>query len=141
MLPFRLLLLLALLPIAACSDPRSDSLSRLRKADAAGLRAEVARLTVLLLLPAGPEIVPVQPELWPVAIVKLRPLRMNLYRDGLAVSLVATPGLEYGLHIVPAGASVALKSTERTQYEKVQDGIYYFVQKRGAPTTEPGGQK
>jgi hypothetical protein len=55
---------------------------------------------------------------------------MNLYRDGLAISLVAAPGLEYGLHIVPAGASEILKSTERTQYEKVQDGIYYFTQKR-----------
>ena len=129
-LPFRLLLLLALLPLAACSDPRSNSLSRLRRADAAGLRAEVAQLTAKLLRPAGPELVPVQPELWPAAFLKLRPLRMNLYRDGLAISLVAAPGLEYGLHIVPVGASEILKSTERTQYEKVQDGIYYFTQKR-----------
>ena len=127
---FRLLLLLALLPLAACSDPRSHSLSRLRGADAAGLRAEVAQLTAKLLPPAGPELVPIQPELWPVAFVKLRPLRLNLYRDGLAVSLKAAPGLEYGLHFAAAGASVELKSTARTQYEKVQDGIWYFVQKR-----------
>ena len=127
---FRLLLLLAMLPLAACGDPRSHSLSRLRNADVAGLRAEVAQLTAKLLPPAGPELVPIQPELWPAAFVKLRPLRMNLYRDGLAVSLQAAPGLEYGLHIVPAGASAELKSTERTQYEKLQDGIYYFTQKR-----------
>ncbi len=127
---FRLLLLLALLPLAACSDPRSHSLSRLRGADAAGLRAEVAQLTAKLLPPGGAEFVPLQPELWPVAFVKLRPLRLNLYRDGLAVSLKATPGVEYGLHIAMAGASVDQKSTERTQYEKVQDGVWYFIQKR-----------
>ena len=127
---FRLLLLVAMLPLAACGDPRSHSLSRLRNADAAGLRAEVAQLTAKLLPPAGPEFVPIQPELWPAAFVKLRPVRMNLYRDGLAVSLQAAPGYEYGLHIVPAGASDALKSTERTQYEKLQDGIWYFTQKR-----------
>lgn len=138
---FRLLLLFALMPLASCSDPRSDSVSRLRKADAAALRAEVAQLTAKLLPPAGPEIVPIQPDLWPVAFLKLRPLRMNLYRDGLAVSLKGEPGVEYGLHIVPAGASAELKSTQRTQYEKLQDGIYYFVQKRAAATPEPGVQK
>ncbi len=127
---FRLLFLLAMLPLAACSDPRSNSLSRLRDADAPGLRVEAAQLTAKLLPSAGPELIPVQPELWPVAFVKLRPLRMNLYRDGIAVSLQATPGFEYGLHIVPAGASVVLNSTERTQYERLQDGIYYFVQDR-----------
>ena len=130
MLPIRLLLLLAMLPLAACSDPRSSSLSRLRGADVPTLRAEVAQLTARLLPPAGPEFAPVQPELWPVALVKLRPLRLNLYRDGLAVSLAASPGVEYGLHIVPSGASEEVKSTVRTQYEKVQDGIYYFTQKR-----------
>ena len=126
----RLLLFLAMLPLAACNDPRSNSLSRLRHADAAGLRAEVAQLTVKLRPPAGPELVPIQPELWPVGLLKLRPLRLNLYRDGLAVSLQAAPGFEYGLHIVAVGADAQLKSTERTRYEKLQDGIYYFTQKR-----------
>ena len=126
----RPLFLLAILTLASCTHPRSNSLSRLRHADAAGLRAEVAQLTVKLLPAAGPEFVPIQPELWPVALVKLRPLRLNLYRDGLAVSLQAAPGCEYGLHIVAAGADAQLKSTERTRYEKLQDGIYYFTQKR-----------
>ncbi len=126
----RLLLLVAGLTLVSCTDPRSSSLSRLRHADAAGLRAEVAQLTAKLLPAAGPEFAPVQPEAWPVALLKLRPLRLNLYRDGLAVSLQSAPGFEYGLHIVAAGADAQLKSTERTRYEKLQDGIYYFAQKR-----------
>ena len=127
---FRLVLLLAMLALAACSDPRSNSISRLRSADATELRAEAAGLYKRLFPAAGPSFVPVQPELWPVPLMKLRPLRMNLYRDGLAISLQARPGLEYGLHIIPPGVADDLKSTDRTQYEKLQEGIYYFTQKR-----------
>ena len=130
MLPFRLLLLLTTLSLAACTDPRSNSLSRLHHADAAGLRTEVMQLYTQLLASPDATLVPVRPEQWPAALLKLRPLRMNLYRDGLAVSLQASPGYEYGLHILPTGAANELKSTERTQYEKLQDGIYYFAQKR-----------
>ncbi len=126
----RLLLLFAALALPACTDPRRISLSRLEGVKAADLRAEVAQLHASLLAAPGPALVPVTPETWPASLLKLRPLRMNLYRDGLAVSLRSAPGYEYGLHIVRAGASEDLKSTERTQYEKIQDGIYYFTQKR-----------
>ena len=126
----RLLLLLAMLPLAACTDPRSNSLSRLKHADAAELRAEVSRLYTRLFPAAGPTIVPLQSEQWPAALLKLSPIRMNLYRDGLAISLHSQPGFEYGLHIIPSGVTDDLKSTDHTQYEKLQEGIYYFTQKR-----------
>lgn len=127
---FRILPLIAAATLTACTDPRSTSLSRLRDSDAAALRTETANLTAQLFPAPGPTLVPVRPEIWPPALLKLRPIRMNLYRNGLAVSLQSAPGYEYGLHIVPAGAGAELKSTERTQYERLQDGIYYFTQKR-----------
>ena len=130
MSPLRLLLLSVVLTLAACTDPRSNSLSRLRHADAAELRASVAQLSATLLPTPGPEFIPMRPELWPAALAKLRPLRMNLYRDGLAVTLQAEPGMEFGIHILPAGDEHQLKSTERTRYEELQQGIYYFAQKR-----------
>ena len=126
----RLLLLLAMLPLAACTDPRTNSLSRLRSADAAELRSEAGRLYTRFFPAAGPMFIAVQPEAWPAPLLKLRPLRMNIYRDGLAISLQTQPGYEYGLHVIPVGVTDDLKSTERTQYEKLQDGIYYFTQKR-----------
>jgi len=126
----RLLLLLAALPFVSCTDPRSNSLSRLRHADVAELRAEVARLYTRLFPAPGPGLVPVRPEMWPAATLKLHPLRMNLYRDGLAVTLQAEPGFEYGIHILPTGAEEQPKTTGRTQYEKLQPGIFYFTQKR-----------
>jgi hypothetical protein len=126
----RALFLLAALSLAACTDPRSTARSRLRHADAAELRADVARLYTRLFLAPGAPVVAVRPEMWPPNMVRLQPLRMNLYRDGLAVTLQATPGFEYGLHIAPAGTAEVPKSTGRTQFEKLQDGICYFVQKR-----------
>ncbi|MEO6788266.1 MAG: hypothetical protein ABI318_19255 [Chthoniobacteraceae bacterium] len=126
----RLLLLLAVLTLAACSDPRSTSLSRLRHANAAELRASVAQLYTRLFPAPGPTVVPVRPDVWPAALMKLHPLRMNLYRDGLAITLQAGPGMEYGLHILATGDAQQPKSTARTQYEKLQDGIFYFSQKR-----------
>ena len=126
----RVLLLLAMLSFAACTDPRTNSLSRFRSADAAELRTEAGRLYTSLFPAAGPMFVAVQPEAWPASLLKLRPLRLNLYRDGLAISLQSQPGYEYGLHVIPVGVADDLKSTERTQYEKLQDGIYYFTQKR-----------
>ena len=127
---FRLLLILAALSFAACTDPRSTSVSRLRSADVAELRTEVSRLYTSLFSESGHSLIPVSPEMWHPAILKLRPLRLNLYRDGLAVSLQAEPGFEYGLHILPAGDADAPKSTARTQYEKLDDGIFCFTQKR-----------
>ena len=126
----RVLLLLAALPFAACTDPRSNALSRLRHADVAELHADVARLYTRLFLAPGSTVVAVRPEMWPAGILKLRPLRMNLYRDGLAVTLHAAPGFEYGFHIAPSSTTEPPKSTDRTQYEKLQDGICYFTQKR-----------
>ena len=126
----RVLLLLGALALASCTDPRSNSLSRLHRDDVPELRANVAELSTRLFPASGPTLIPVRPEQWPAALLKLRPLRMNLYRDGLAVSLQASPGFEYGLHILPPGVSDEMVSTARTQYEKVQDGIYYFTQKR-----------
>lgn len=128
--PFRILLLLAVMAFTACDNPRSHAQSRIRHADVAELRAEVARLYTRLFPAPGPNLIPVRPEQWPAAILKLRPLRLNLYRDGLAVTLQSEPGVEYGIHILPSGDADLPKSTPRTRYEKLQDGISYFEQKR-----------
>ena len=126
----RALLLLTALSFTACTDPRSDARSRLRHADVTELRSDVARLYTRLFLAPGSPVVAVRPEMWPPSILKLRPIRMNLFRDGLAVTLKAAPGFEYGLHIAPTGPAEPPKSTDRTQFEKLQEGVCYFVQKR-----------
>lgn len=130
MLHFRLLLFIALLPLAACSDPRTSAISQFKKADIAELRTDVARLYLRLFPTAGPTIVAVRPELWTPGLIKMRPVRMNLYRDGLAITLHAEPGMDYGIHIAPSSDAPQPKSTDRTQYEKLQDGISFFAQKR-----------
>ncbi len=126
----RLLLLLAAFSLAACSDPRKNSIARLKDADVAELRAEVARLYTRMFTGSGYTLIPVRPEFWPAPILKLRPRRLNLYRDGLAVTLQTEPGYEYGIHILPAGDAEAPQPSARTRYEKLEPGIFYFAQKR-----------
>jgi len=126
----RIPLLLCLLLLAACSDPRSGVLSRLRQANAGEIRAEVAQLHAKYFAYKGPEFFPVRHDAWPMNIQKLRPLRMTLYHDGLAIAIHDEPGLELGIHVVPPGNTVAPESTARTSYQPIQDGFYYYSQMR-----------
>ncbi len=127
---FRLLPMLAALSLSGCTDPRTRCLARVRDADVAELRAETARLYTQMFSVSGHTLIPVRPELWPPAILKLHPRRLNLYRDGLAVSLVSEPGYECGIHILPAGDAEVPKESARTQYESLGNGLFYFTQKR-----------
>jgi hypothetical protein len=130
MLPLRLLLCLAFLLLPACTDPRKAALSRLRGVKVEDIRTEVARLHTQYFASRGPEFIPIRPESWPASFVSLRPSRMTLYRDGLAITLQDRPGFEYGIHVVPPGDITPPRSTKITRYEPLQDGIYFFEQAR-----------
>ena len=126
----RLLLLLGILALAACSDPRETTLARMRHAKFEDIRADVARLHAQHFVSPGPEFIPIRPELWSPAIRDLRPLRMTLYRDGLAIATLDKPGFEFGIHVVPPGDIAPPKSTPITQYQFLQNGLYFYTQKR-----------
>ena len=126
----RIPLLLCLLLLAACSDPRTTVLSRLRQADADEIRAEVAQLHAKYFAYKGAEFFPVRADAWPPGIQKLRPLRMTLYQDGLAIAIHDEPGHELGIHVIPPGHIVAPKSTARTLYQPIRDGFLYYSQTR-----------
>jgi hypothetical protein len=126
----RLLLLLGILALPACTDPRKTMLARLRQAKVEEIRTDVARLHTQHFASRGPEFVPIRPEYWPESIQKLRPLRMTLYRDGLAIAIHDEPGVEFGIHVIPPGDIVPPKSTKMTRYELIQDGIYFYRQER-----------
>jgi len=132
----RLLLVLAVLSLTACTDPRKTTLARLRLAKVEDIRAEVARLRTQHFASPGPEFVPLRPEFWPASIQSLRPLRMTLYSDGLAIAIQDEPGLEFGIHIVPPGDIAPPEPTETTQYQWLQDGLYFYTQKRVTASRE-----
>jgi hypothetical protein len=121
---------LALLALAACSEPRRTTLAKAQHADLDKIRADVEQLHQQHFSSPGPEFVPLRPEWWPASTHALQPVRMTLYHDGLAITMVEEPGEEYGIHVVRAGDSSFPKTTPITQYQWLRDGTLFYVQKR-----------
>lgn len=130
MLLRRSLPLLAALLLAACDNPRAEVLKRLRKADAAELRTDAARLHTQLLHAPDQDYLPLKSNWWTERIRKLKPLRVGLYRDGLAIALREDPGSEYGLHITPQSVSKIPSPSQYIRYDRIEDGIYSYTLQR-----------
>ncbi|MEQ1854805.1 MAG: hypothetical protein ABMA01_24830 [Chthoniobacteraceae bacterium] len=121
---------LAALALVACNDPRSAATARLRKSSVADLRTDAARLHTQFFSAVTQEHFPLFQFHWPESAKKLKPIRMNLYRDGLAIALRQEPGAEFGLHIVPRGITDPPLPTPYIEYERIEDGVYSYVLKR-----------
>jgi hypothetical protein len=121
---------LAALALAACGGPRAEALSRLRKSDVNELRTDVARLHTQYFAAQTQTFFPLTPIAWPASTKRMKPIRLNLYHDGLAIALRQEPGNEFGLHIVPPGMKDPPQPTPYISYERIEDGIYYYSLKR-----------
>lgn len=128
--PSRCLPLLAALLLTACGSPRSDAVARLRKANTAELRIDVARFHTQFFQTPDQDYLPLKSNWWSVSVRKLKPLRVGLYRDGLAVALREEPGFEFGLHIVPQSVTRPPGPSPYIQYERIEDGIYWYTLQR-----------
>ena len=130
MSPCRCIPFLAALLLIACDTPRSQVLAQLRKTNAAELRTDAARLHTQLLHTPDQEYIPVKSNWWTERIRKLKPLRVGLYRDGLAIALREEPGFEYGLHIIPQGVARIPTPSPYIQYEPIEDGVFAYTLQR-----------
>ena len=130
MSPRRCLPFLAALLLIACDSPRTEVLARLRKSNAAELRTDAARLHTQLLHTSDQDYIPLKSNWWTERIRKLKPLRVGLYRDGLAIALREEPGFEYGLHIIPQSVARIPNPSPYIQYDRIEDGIYSYTLKR-----------
>ena len=122
--------LLAALLCTACDSPRDDATRRLRNVAVADLQTDAARLHTQFFAAPSQDYFPLKPEQWPESTKKLRPLRIGLYRDGLAIALREEPGVEFGLHIVPRGVPEPPAPTPYTHYERLEEGVYWYTLQR-----------
>ena len=125
----RLLLALAFVLIAACSDPRAQARDRLHGVDRQHLRLDAARLYKQLYAATGPEFIILKQAQWPEAFRALKPIRIGCYRDGFSLALADDSVNETGLHIQPLGIThppIAGKLT----YERLEEGIYWYSLKK-----------
>ena len=129
-LPRCCLPLLAALLFTSCDSPRDEATGRLRKAGVTDLLTDAARLHTQFFAAPSQDYFPLKPAQWPESAKKLHPLRIGLYRDGLAIALREEPGVEFGLHIVPRGVPEPPNPTPYTHYDRLEDGIYWYTLKR-----------
>ena len=126
----RCLPLLTALLLTACGDPRTDTLARLQTANASALRIDVARFHTQFFQTPDQDYLPLKSNWWSESVRKLKPLRVGLYRDGLAVALREEPGCEFGLHIVPQGVARPPSPSPFVEYERIEDGVYWYTLKK-----------
>lgn len=130
MSPRRCLPFLAALLLTACDSPRTEVLARFHKTNATELRIDAARLHTQLLHTPDQDYLPLKSNWWTERIRKLKPLRVGLYRDGLAIALREEPGFEYGLHIIPQSVARTPSLSPYIQYERIADGVYSYTLQR-----------
>ena len=108
-----------------CSDLRKEATAPITPAEAKELRLDAARLFKEFREKGGAEYIPLKPTVWPERFQKYKPLRVGIYRDGVALALEGSAPLEQGIHIVPFTLDFT-PPPGRTTYERIQDGVYWY---------------
>ena len=117
---------MAMAMLAGCSDRRKDAVARITSAEARELRGVADILfNDLRKKRVASEYFPLKTAVWPEPIKKLKPLRVGLYPDGLALALEGDASNEQGIHVLANGMEFQSKRS-RVRYERLQDGVYWY---------------
>lgn len=63
---------------------------------------------------------------WPALFSVFEPSQVEAYPDGFALTLEYGRDGQSGLYVIPEGMDVAPKATERSSFERIGEGIYWF---------------
>jgi hypothetical protein len=123
----RLLVGGALLALVGCgADKREKSTKVLQEVGAPRLRREAATFyKQLFVAPTGHYFLPKE-NVWPKTFRRFEPLQVRAYSDGFSLAMTAKRGIEEGLYVVPAGMDNVPKEGRNAQFEKIEDGIYWY---------------
>jgi hypothetical protein len=121
-----LALLLCILTLAACSNPRSRAERALRKLDVQTLRMDAARLYKDLYAARGLEFIVLKNKKLPRSFQQLEPLRACAYPDGFSLAFESDADQERGLYIVPLHMPHTPANSATATYEKIADGVYWY---------------
>lgn len=112
--------------LSACSDLRKDAVGKVTAQEAKDLRLDSAKLYIEYRKILGAEYIPLKPTAWPESFKKYKPLRVGMYRDGVALVLEGAAPTEQGIHVVPSSMESAPTSSGRITYDRIQDGVYWY---------------
>ena len=112
--------------IAGCSNPRKEASDLITPEEAKALRIDAGQVYKdIQEKRVASEYVPLKPNVWPARFKKYKPLRVGLYRDGIALAIEGDAANEQGIHITPVAMDLA-PSRGRVRYEKIQTGVYWY---------------
>jgi hypothetical protein len=123
---FPILLCLLAYLLASCAPPRKKAENLLKEIGPARLREDVAPLyknTFAGNMPGG---VTIRSEDWPRLVRAFNPEHVSVYRDGFSLALDRDRNMESGLYVVPAQMDVKPRPTERTRFEPIGEGVYWY---------------
>ncbi len=116
----------SVLVVAGCSNPRKDAIDQITAEEAKALRIEASQLYKdVQEKRVASEYFPLKPNVWPARFKKYKPLRVGLYRDGVALAIEGDAANEQGIHVTPVAMDLA-PARGRVHYERIQDGVYWY---------------
>ena len=122
----RLFVVFVSLLAASCSDTRHQARARLDASIASVLRQDAARVYEEFLEKTGADFIALKTTQWPDSFKRFAPLRVGIYRDGVALALEGNASAEKGIHIFPLGKDPTPR-IGRTKYEQLECGVYWYA--------------
>jgi hypothetical protein len=123
-----LLALTSLLTLSGCeASPREKAEARLAGVDIDRVRREAARAYKDLFAGSGDGFIPLSPSKTPQCFRQFQPVRVVAHRDGFALTLASDAATDSGLYIVPIGMDHAPAASRRARFERLREGIYWYV--------------
>jgi len=121
-----LLLILALAGVSCGNDPRPRAERQVRKIGPERLRQDAAILYKNAFAAHTLEMITIRTYNWPDSFRPLKPLRVGVYLDGVAVALAVQSTGETGIYVIPRSMDVEPRNAGGTKFEKITDGIYWY---------------
>jgi hypothetical protein len=116
----------AALLVAACSDSRAKARAQLDPGHTSELRRDATRVYEEFLAKTGVDFIALKTTQWPESFKRFGPLRVGIYRDGVALALEGNASAEKGVHILPLQMN-AISPTGRAKYERMGEGVYWYA--------------
>lgn len=120
-------LALVLICFTSCTPPERKARTAVRRLGSEALRQQAALLYKNVFAAPVAGLMTIKRNDWPPAFAALGPLSVGAYRDGFALAMVRDSERESGIYVIPAHMDVQPRQTQRSRFEWIEDGIYWYV--------------
>ena len=116
---------LALL-LTACGNPHRELERAVSNADASRLRHDAAVVYKDAFASSHENVIGVARSGWPKSFAVLNPVRVNAYRDGIAIALSPGTDSESGAYVIPEGMDHQPADNARARFRPLREGVYWY---------------